>query len=60
VWGAAHLPQNRDVFATHSGDGEVSLLRYRYPDQRKVKVKQRQQARMGGRESERARTPRRR
>jgi hypothetical protein len=38
VWGAAHLPQNRDVFMAHSGDGEVALYRYRYPDQRKVKV----------------------
>ncbi|KAI8473700.1 MAG: WD40-repeat-containing domain protein [Monoraphidium minutum] len=37
VWGAAHLPQNRDVFMAHSGDGEVVLFRYRYPDQRKVK-----------------------
>ncbi|KIZ04239.1 WD repeat-containing protein 92 [Monoraphidium neglectum] len=37
VWGAAHLPQNRDVFMAHSGDGEVALYRYRYPDQRKVK-----------------------
>lgn len=38
VWGAAHLPQNRDVLMAHSGDGEVMLFRYRYPDQRKVKV----------------------
>jgi len=39
VWGAAHLPQNRDVFAAHAGDGGVSLFRYRYPDQRKIKVR---------------------
>ena len=39
VWGAAHLPQNRDVLAAHTGGGEVALYRYRYPDQRRVKVR---------------------
>jgi hypothetical protein len=39
VWGAAHLPQDRDLFAAHAGDGGVGLYRYCYPDQRKVKVR---------------------
>lgn len=38
AWGAAHLPQDRDVAAVHAGDGSLSLLRYRYPDQRRLKV----------------------
>ncbi|KAF8061309.1 WDR92 [Scenedesmus sp. PABB004] len=37
VWGAHHLPQNRDVAMVAAGDGSLSLWRYRYPDQRKVK-----------------------
>lgn len=39
VWGAHHLPQNRDVTMVASGDGSLSLWKYQYPDQRKVKVK---------------------
>eukprot|EP00878_Enallax_costatus_P023903 GHUV01025464.1.p1 GENE.GHUV01025464.1~~GHUV01025464.1.p1 ORF type:complete len:249 (+),score=60.16 GHUV01025464.1:856-1602(+) len=37
VWAAHHLPQNRDVCMIESGDGSLSLWRYQYPDQRKVK-----------------------
>lgn len=38
VWGAHPLPQNREVVMVASGDGSVSLWKYQYPDQRKVKV----------------------
>lgn len=38
VWGAHHLPQNRDITMLAAGDGSLSLWRYQYPDQRKVKV----------------------
>jgi hypothetical protein len=38
VWGAYHLPQNRDVCLVSSGDGTMHLYKYSYPDQRKVKV----------------------
>ncbi|KAK9838309.1 hypothetical protein WJX81_003592 [Elliptochloris bilobata] len=38
LWCVAHLPQNRDVWALTGGDGSVSLYRYRYPDQRFMKV----------------------
>jgi hypothetical protein len=38
VWGAHPLPQNREVIMTASGDGAVSLWKYQYPDQRKIKV----------------------
>lgn len=38
LWGAHHLPQNRDVVMLAAGDGSVSLWKYQYPDQRKVKV----------------------
>jgi hypothetical protein len=41
VWGAHHLPQNRDVAMVAAGDGSLSLWKYRYPDQRKVKVRAR-------------------
>jgi len=37
VWGAWHLPQNRDVTMVGTGDGNCSLYRYHYPDQRRVK-----------------------
>jgi hypothetical protein len=39
VWGAYHLPQNRDVCMVSSGDGSMQLYKYSYPDQRKVKVR---------------------
>ena len=32
-----HLPQNRDVCMITAGDGRISLYKYKYPDQRKVK-----------------------
>ena len=39
VWGAQHLPQNREVFMVSAGDGNLYLYKYHYPDQRKVKVR---------------------
>ena len=36
-WGAKHLPQNRDIFATLGGDGNLSLFQYKYPAQRSIK-----------------------
>jgi hypothetical protein len=38
LWGAHHMPQNRDAVMLAAGDGSVSLWKYQYPDQRKVKV----------------------
>eukprot|EP00879_Flechtneria_rotunda_P029635 GHRR01032065.1.p1 GENE.GHRR01032065.1~~GHRR01032065.1.p1 ORF type:complete len:344 (+),score=65.23 GHRR01032065.1:305-1336(+) len=38
VWGAHHMPQNRDLMMVAAGDGSLSLWKYQYPDQRKVKV----------------------
>lgn len=38
VWGAHPLPQNREVAMMACGDGSVSLWKYQYPDQRKIKV----------------------
>jgi hypothetical protein len=38
VWGVAHLPDNRDVSMVTCGDGSMSLWKYSYPDQRKIKV----------------------
>jgi hypothetical protein len=32
------MPQNRDAVMLAAGDGSVSLWKYQYPDQRKVKV----------------------
>lgn len=37
VWGASHLPQNREVFMVSSGDGTLHLYKYHYPDQRRIK-----------------------
>lgn len=37
IWGAKHLPQNRDVFATQGGDGAVNIYKYKYPKQRSLK-----------------------
>lgn len=34
VWGARHLPQNRDVFMTLGGNGSLYLWKYNYPTQR--------------------------
>jgi hypothetical protein len=33
------MPQNRDAVMLAAGDGSVSLWKYQYPDQRKVKVR---------------------
>ena len=37
VWGAKHLPQNREVSMILGGDGTLMLYKYQYPDQRSVK-----------------------
>jgi WD40 repeat protein len=37
VWGSYVLPQNREVFAVNAGS-ELSLFKYSYPDQRKIKA----------------------
>jgi len=37
LWGARHLPQNRDIFCTLGGDGVLSLYQYKYPQQRVIK-----------------------
>lgn len=37
VWGAHHLPQDRDTFVTAGGNGTLDAWRYVYPDKRKVK-----------------------
>lgn len=37
VWGAKHLPQNREISMVLGGDGTLMLYKYRYPDQRAVK-----------------------
>ncbi|XP_022331125.1 dynein axonemal assembly factor 10-like [Crassostrea virginica] len=34
IWGARHLPQNRDVFMTLGGNGSLYLWKYNYPSQR--------------------------
>ncbi len=34
VWCGAHLPQNRDVFATTGGNGSIYLWQYKYPAKR--------------------------
>jgi len=39
VWGARHLPQNREVSMVLGGDGTLMLYKYQYPDQRVVKDK---------------------
>ncbi|XP_064622862.1 dynein axonemal assembly factor 10-like [Lineus longissimus] len=40
VWGAKHLPQNRDVFMTLGGNGSLALWKYEYPAKRVVKDKE--------------------
>ena len=37
IWGSHYLPQNREIFATCVGGGQVYLYKYNYPSQRKVK-----------------------
>ncbi|XP_046971756.1 dynein axonemal assembly factor 10 [Vanessa atalanta] len=34
IWVARHVPQNRDLFLTCAGNGQVSLWKYEYPEQR--------------------------
>lgn len=34
LWGAAHTPQNRELFMITAGDGSLHLFKYHYPDQR--------------------------
>ncbi|XP_026191197.1 WD repeat-containing protein 92 [Cyclospora cayetanensis] len=36
VWGVYPLPQNREIAATCTGGGTVSILLYSYPDQRSI------------------------
>ncbi|GBP58618.1 WD repeat-containing protein 92 [Eumeta japonica] len=36
IWLARHLPQNRDIFITCAGNGQVTLWKYEYPEQRSV------------------------
>lgn len=35
-WAIKHLPQNRDVFITSSGAGNLELFKYHYPPSRTV------------------------
>ena len=37
LWGSHFLPQNREIFATCVGGGQVYLYKYCYPSQRKIK-----------------------
>ena len=37
LWGCHFLPQDREIMAVNSGNGEVALLRYSYPPHRSVK-----------------------
>ena len=37
VWMSAHLPQNRDLFATCGGNGGLNVYKYHYPDNRVTK-----------------------
>ena len=48
VWGAKHLPQNREVSMVLGGDGTLMLYKYRYPDQRVVKGADRRDAGVAG------------
>jgi len=34
VWACAHLPQNRDIWATGGGNGSIHIWRYKYPASR--------------------------
>ena len=36
IWRVRHLPQNRDIWVTTSGNGCASIWSYRYPDQRVI------------------------
>lgn len=39
VWCVKHLPQNRDIFITSGGAGNLDLFRYKYPTNRVLKGK---------------------
>ncbi|EGF84211.1 hypothetical protein BATDEDRAFT_84932 [Batrachochytrium dendrobatidis JAM81] len=39
IWTVRHLPQNRDVFMTSGGSGDINLYRYKYPERRSAKNK---------------------
>jgi WD40 repeat protein len=36
IWGAKHLPQNRDIFMSLGGNGAANLYKYNYPSKRSV------------------------
>ncbi len=40
IWGAKHLPQNRDLFVTQGGNGGLNLYKYNYPAKRSIKDEQ--------------------
>jgi WD40 repeat protein len=40
LWGCHYLPQNREVFATCGGNGSLTLFKYSYPEERKIKDKE--------------------
>lgn len=37
IWGARHLPQNRDIFVSLGGNGSMNIYKYIYPNQRLIK-----------------------
>jgi hypothetical protein len=37
MWTAKHLPQNRDIFMTSGGNGNLTLYKYNYPSKRSIK-----------------------
>jgi WD repeat-containing protein 92 len=37
IWGARHLPQNRDIFGTLGGNGSLNIYKYHYPANRCIK-----------------------
>jgi hypothetical protein len=36
IWGAKHCPQNRDIFITLGGNGQLNLYKYNYPNQMEI------------------------
>ena len=36
IWGARHLPQNRDIFLTQGGNGTANIYKYNYPAKRVI------------------------
>ena len=45
VWGAKHVPQNRDVFMTLGGNGSLNLYKYKYPAQRRIQDEETKESR---------------